>query len=68
MDLGWKVLIPASLGWFMLLAAQRLARQNNWNIILMTSASVIVLVGCYALLQAAFAQSAREREAQGPMF
>ena len=68
MDLGWKMLIPASLGWFMLLAAQRLARQNNWNIILVTGTSVVVLVGCYALIQAAFAQSARQRQTQGPMF
>ena len=31
MDLGWKVLIPASLGWFMLIAAQRLGRDQGWN-------------------------------------
>ena len=68
MDLGWKVLIPAALGWFMLLASQRLARQNNWNIILVTTSAVVVMVGCYLLLQAAFSQSARQRETQGPMF
>jgi len=68
MDLGWKLLIPASLGWFMLLAAQRLARQNGWNIIVVTGASIVVLVVCYLLLQAAFVKSARERESQGTMF
>ena len=68
MDLGWKVLIPAALGWFMLLASQRLARQNDWNIILVTTSAVVVMVGCYLLLQAAFSQSARQRETQGPMF
>jgi hypothetical protein len=68
MDLGWKVLIPGSLGWFMLLASQRMARQNEWNIILVTSISVVVMVGGYLLLQAAFTQSARQRETQGPMF
>jgi NADH-quinone oxidoreductase subunit H len=68
MDLGWKVLIPGGLGWFMLLASQRMARQNDWNIILVTSISVVVLVGGYLLLQAAFTQSTRQRETQGPMF
>ena len=68
MDLGWKLLIPASLGWFMLLAAQRLGRQNGWNIIVVTGVSIVVLVACYVLLQAAITRSARERETQGTMF
>ena len=68
MDLGWKLLIPASLGWFMLLAAQRLARQNGWNIVLVTGGSIAVLVICYLLMQAAFAKSARDRSTQGTMF
>ncbi|MEY4196459.1 MAG: NADH-quinone oxidoreductase subunit [Actinomycetota bacterium] len=68
MDLGWKLLIPASLGWFMLLAAQRLARQNGWNIVLVTGVSIAVLVICYLLMQAAFAKSARDRSTQGTMF
>ena len=68
MDLGWKVLIPGSLGWFMLLASQRMARQNDWNIILVTSISVVAMIGGYLLLQAAFTQSTRQRETQGPMF
>ena len=68
MDLGWKLLIPASLGWFMLLAAQRLARQNGWNIVFVTGGSIAVLVICYLLMQAAFAKSARDRSIQGTMF
>ena len=68
MDLGWKLLIPASLGWFMLLAAQRLARQNGWNIVLVTGGSIAVLGICYLLMQAAFAKSARDRSTQGTMF
>ena len=67
MDLGWKLLIPASLGWFMLLAAQRLARQNGWNIVLVTGGSIAVLVICYLLMQAAFAKSTRDRSTQGTM-
>ena len=68
MDMGWKLLIPASLGWFMLLAAQRLARQNGWNIIFVTGGSIAVLVICYLLMQAAFTKSARDRSTQGTMF
>lgn len=68
MDLGWKLLIPVSLGWFMLLAAQRLARQNGWNIIFVTGGSIAVLVICYLLMQAAFTKSARDRSTQGTMF
>ena len=68
MDLGWKMLIPASLGWFMLLAAQRLGRQNDWNIFVVTGVSICVLVVCALLMQTALAKSARERESQGTMF
>ena len=34
MDLGWKVLIPVALGWFLLLAAIRLGDDNDWNPVL----------------------------------
>ena len=31
MDLGWKVLIPLSLGWMLLLASLNIARDQDWN-------------------------------------
>ena len=31
MDLGWKVLIPVSLGVLLFLAAMRVAQDNDWN-------------------------------------
>ena len=31
MDLGWKLLIPLALGWLILLAAIRIARDESWN-------------------------------------
>ena len=37
MDLGWKVLIPIALGWFLLLAAIRLGNDNDWNPVLTSS-------------------------------
>ena len=68
MDLGWKLLIPASLGWFILLAAQRLARNEGWNIFITTAVAVVVLGACYALMQAAFAVSGKTREREGAQF
>ncbi len=68
MDFGWKILIPSSLGWFMLLAAQRLGRNEGWNTIVVTGASVLVLIVCYALLQRSFTVSSKQREAEGSMF
>jgi NADH-quinone oxidoreductase subunit H len=31
MDLGWKVLIPLSLGWFLVLTGVRVASEEGWN-------------------------------------
>ena len=68
MDFGWKVLIPASLGWFILLAAQRLARNEGWNIFATTAIAVAVLGVCYVLMQTAFAVSNKTREREGAQF
>jgi len=67
MDLGWKLLIPASLGWFMLLAAQRLARNEGWNIVITTTVSVIVIGGCWLLLQLGLSRAAKDRAVEGSM-
>jgi NADH-quinone oxidoreductase subunit H len=68
MNLGWKVLIPLSLGWFMLLAAFRLGQDENWNRWIVLIVSVVVLSACAALLLAATRVSARNREREGAMF
>ena len=39
MDLGWKVLIPFSLGWFLILAGIQVGRNEGWNL------AVVVAVG-----------------------
>ena len=31
MDLGWKLLIPLALGWFIVLAVLRVGRNEGWN-------------------------------------
>ena len=68
MNLGWKVLIPISLGWFMLLAAFRLAREHDWNRFAVAVIAIAVLAVCGALLMAAVKVSARNREREGAMF
>jgi hypothetical protein len=52
----------------MLLAAQRLGRDQGWNTVGVTVVSVVVLGICYVLLQLAFSVSAKQREAEGSMF
>jgi NADH-quinone oxidoreductase subunit H len=39
MDLGWKLLIPFSLGWFLILAGIQVGRNEGWNL------GVVVAVG-----------------------
>ena len=68
MNLGWKILIPTSLGWFLLLAAQRVANDNDWNKWVVSIVSIGVLALCAGLLMAAVKVSAKNREREGAMF
>jgi NADH-quinone oxidoreductase subunit H len=53
MDLGWKVLIPIALGWLLLLGALRLARDNDWNMVLVIGGAAAVALVAGSLLAAA---------------
>ncbi|MFN5650009.1 MAG: NADH-quinone oxidoreductase subunit NuoH [Actinomycetes bacterium] len=68
MDLGWKVLIPASLGWFMLLAAQRVGEDAGWDRVVVTLVTALVLIGGYSLLQVAMKVSRDNRDRDGASF
>jgi len=68
MDLGWKILIPGSLGWFMLLAAQRVGRDAGWDQMVVTLVTALVLIGGYGLLLAAQHVSRVNRETDGASF
>ena len=61
MDLGWKALIPISLGWFLLLAAIRVGNDNDWNVWAVVIISVAVLVAAAALLVVAVRHAGRQR-------
>ena len=58
MDLGWKVLIPASLGWFLLIAALNIANDQGWQ------SWIVILVGLTAISVGALALMAAIRKAK----
>jgi NADH-quinone oxidoreductase subunit H len=68
MNLGWKLMIPAALGWFMVLAALRIGQDTHWNRALVLGVSFVVVAGAYKLLTLASKVSARNREREGAMF
>jgi len=68
MNLGWKLLIPVSLGWFMLMAYLRVGQDVGWNKWLVMGISVVVLAAGAGLLSLATKVSARNREREGAMF
>jgi NADH-quinone oxidoreductase subunit H len=68
MNLGWKVLIPLSLGWFMLLAALRIGDDEGWNRWVVGAVSVVVIGACGALLMLAVKVAGTTREREGAMF
>ena len=62
MDLGWKVLIPVSLGWFLFLAALEVGRDRDWNLLVVLLVAVTVMAVAAALLRAAIGAAQRNRE------
>ena len=62
MDLGWKVLIPVSLGWMLLLATLNVAGDAGWNTFVVAAAAVLIGLLAYLMLVGAIATSARRRE------
>jgi hypothetical protein len=44
MDLGWKVMIPIALGWFLLLALLRVGGDRGWTALHKTTVGVIALL------------------------
>jgi len=68
MDLGWKILIPSSLGWFMLMAIFQLGRDEDWNGAVVGVLAGVVILGCVVLMSAAISVSRANREREGAMF
>jgi NADH-quinone oxidoreductase subunit H len=62
MDLGWKFLIPLSLGWLLLIAAIRVGRDAGWNPILVVGGGLVVGVAAFAALVGAMRVSDSRRD------
>ncbi|HCV34082.1 MAG TPA: NADH-quinone oxidoreductase subunit H, partial [Acidimicrobiaceae bacterium] len=61
MDLGWKVLIPVSLGWFLLIAAMRVADDEGWSVAGVVVIGLAGMAGGAALLSGAIAKARAQR-------
>jgi NADH-quinone oxidoreductase subunit H len=61
MDLGWKVMIPLALGWFLLLVTIRIAADNSWNPFATVVAIIAVLGAGTGLLRKAIKTSTARR-------
>ena len=71
MNLGWKVLIPLSLGWFMLLTVLRIGGDRGWTRMhkfVAGGVSLVALAAAAGLLSRASTVSERNREREGAMF
>jgi len=64
MDLGWKFMIPLSLGWILLLATFWVAKDQHWNGVVTVGIGALVGAVGYLLLRAAIATS-RARRLEG---
>ena len=53
MDLGWKLLIPASLGWFLLIAALNIGEDRGWSSLLVVPIGLVILSAAALLLKGA---------------
>ena len=62
MDLGWKVLIPAALGWFLLLAVIKVADAQDWNWAAVAAGVLVVGALGIGLLRAAVASGRKSRD------
>ncbi len=71
MNLGWKLLIPASFGWLLLLITVRWASDKGWNGVQrvgVAAVAVAVMAIFGLLLVAALRVSARNRSREGTMY
>ena len=59
MDLGWKLLIPLALGWFLVLATIRVAFNEGWNVFVAGGIAILGLIMGAMLLMGAI-RNARE--------
>ncbi len=64
MDLGWKILIPLSLGWFLFLGALDIGNDRGWDSGIVVAVTVVVGTAAGGLLMAAVRTARSERLSQ----
>jgi len=64
MDLGWKLLIPLSLGWFLFLAGLGIGNDRGWNSGVTVAVTIAAGLAAGALLMAAIKTARTERLSQ----
>jgi NADH-quinone oxidoreductase subunit H len=62
MDLGWKVLIPAALGWMLIVAGIRVGGDRDWNPVLVLAVCLAGAVTAGTMLVLAMRTAAARRE------
>ncbi len=62
MDLGWKLLIPLSLGWLLVLASYDVAGDRGWNRFATVLVMLVVMAALAGLLSMALRTARRRRE------
>lgn len=65
MDLGWKVLIPLSLGWLLLLVGLQVADVEGWSLAVVIPVGVALLAASFGLLRLALWAGRRNRPLEG---
>ncbi len=61
MDLGWKLLIPLALGWFMLVATVQVSQDVGWNPVVVVVAAILLGVVAAALLRSSIRRGEQAR-------
>jgi NADH-quinone oxidoreductase subunit H len=61
MDLGWKVMIPLSIGWILVLATFHVSRDQGWNGLVVVPVAAAIALVFFGLLRFAVATSKHKR-------
>jgi NADH-quinone oxidoreductase subunit H len=67
MDLGWKRLIPVSLLWLLFVGALRVARDEDWNVFVVSVVAVAIGLGVAGLIGLAMRTAADRRATEGEL-
>lgn len=65
MEIGWKVMIPLALGWFLVLTAVKVGQEQGWNLVAVIGGVVVaMLLGWGSIVAASKSASSRRANDQ----